>query len=117
MNLFMRHFSPQTHHRIARMICQRVNIPIRKVFARDRHRDYCVTRQIISYVLHHHYKYKLSYIGKMFNLDHSTIYHGCKEVATQMQVNHAFFEKVSGIVDYVTTKVQKPKQKQPSTEY
>jgi len=53
----------------------------------------------------------------MFNLDHSTIYHGCKEVATQMQVNHAFFEKVSGIVDYVTTKVQKPKQKQPSTEY
>jgi chromosomal replication initiation ATPase DnaA len=72
------------------LIAEAFNIDHRKLPTRTRERDVVEARQFAMWYHYFYEGYSQAAAGDLYNRDHATVIHGCKQVETLMQVDKRF---------------------------
>lgn len=85
-----------TSSEIIEKVCERLNVRVDKVKSRSRVQEVVNARHLIFHILYSdaHLNLTKTTIGKIFNLDHSTVVHGCQVVEDRIHVDSLFRDKV-----------------------
>lgn len=67
---------------------------------RSRERSVCEGRQLAAYILRVRYGMTLYSVGRILNVDHSTIVHSVKTIRTLLQIDKKFVFRWKSIIDY-----------------
>jgi len=66
---------------IVSKVCRYFNVSKQAIISKERSRVLSVPRHIVFYIMNE-LGHKLTNIGELFNRDHSTVIHGCKNITT-----------------------------------
>lgn len=69
-----------THSQVCEIVSKVMNLDYREIYVRTRKSDVVLGRKLAMYILANDYGYSEPNIGRIFNLDHSTVHHHKKQV-------------------------------------
>ena len=72
---------------ITKEICYTLNIDKSELFNRSRERKLVEARQFIFYFIHEYTELGYKSIGKIFNMDHSSVIYSCKNIDNMITWN------------------------------
>ena len=76
-------------------VCQHYGLKQREIVSKSRKQNIAQARQLAMYLIHKYTDLSYSQIGRRFGgRDHSTVLHGCNQVARRISVEKAFRHEV-----------------------
>jgi chromosomal replication initiator protein len=88
-----------TPDRIVVAVAERFSVKTEAMFGQRRTRSIALPRQVAMYLMRQLTDLSLVEIGRMFGgRDHTTVIYACEKVAAQVGADHAFAEKINGLI-------------------